>query len=211
MLVSIGLSGVAQQLNLTVMQPEILLGQHIDVRLTITDFEPHELLGIDTAMSIEHGKKSFFSTSLGSTPSFSYEFHWTPTDTGAFCFGPYHIDFAGKRLLSDSITVMVRPVHSTLNFIQLEAPEKVKVGEAFKIICSSSIHNLQKLQLEKDQLEVLGTSLNNTMNFQDGKRISSYTKTFRVVFHAKGQYTIDAASFSNLGEAEIMRTRIKVK
>ncbi|GEM_PF-4740278 len=208
---AISLGTFAQELELRTGQSTVLIGEAVEIKLSIKGVKPQTLRGIDASFVYSDRKLPFFGAS-SPQQQFVYRFHIVPQEEGPLKVGPFTIGFEGKELTSDSLFLEVVAPDSAARLITIDAPIKAKRGEVFKLTCKSSSIALHSLELKEQKgVTMKSSSINSSISFNSGERVEHYSKVFNLVMKSKGEFSFDDDSFIGLEDVHFAPVVIRVK
>ncbi len=180
-------NGQTYDLTLSSTSQTIVLGESIEMELSIRGIEPEQIIS-----------PKGFEVKTNSN-RFVYAFQVIPDSTGELTLGPYHIKYDGKELTSNTITVLVRDKVTEENMIRVKLPPTAKVGEMIIFEISNGKTSMAEVVLkERDELETKASSTSSSLRIVNGERKNTYAKSFNIIFHKPGIYSIDESWFRNI-------------
>ena len=187
------------QYQLTTESRKIIFGESVTLILKIID--PMIYTQIDHDRFKIQGEDYNFPKD---PPAYACSLKITPKDTGVVKIGPYEIEYQGKRLTSNEISLVVVK-NSKNDYLVFDLPTEVLyLGNAEIRIRSKGI-DISNVELKESEFfHVKSRGYNTLTSTLNKNKTVTYIRTFKVDFTKKGLLKLSKDDLLNLPEqAEI--------
>ncbi|MEI6898914.1 MAG: BatD family protein, partial [Bacteroidota bacterium] len=181
------------QYQLSTDNRKIILGESVTLTLKIIDPMIYK--------QIDHEKFKILGEDYNlpqAPPAYACSLTITPNDTGALKIGPYEIEYQGKKLVSNEITLVVVKKNKNDYLVFDLPPKALYLGNAEIKIRSRGV-DISNVELKESEfIHVKSRGNISSTNTHNGNKTVTYTRTFKVDFLSRGVLRLSKDDLFNL-------------